>query len=76
MKKIKFYSVISCPNDIVLFSVPDEWVLEHELKPTKEVLIPKLDQTSKDALNPSLFPEKNNEQVRQKHRRKPIIKRS
>ncbi|XP_049825455.1 uncharacterized protein LOC109604411 isoform X2 [Aethina tumida] len=63
------------PTDVV----SDEWVSEKEYKPTKQVSIPVLDSSSKDALKPALFPtesgptlELSGASKRKKHRRKPI----
>ncbi|KAI4462625.1 zinc finger protein aebp2 [Holotrichia oblita] len=54
------------PKDIV----PDEWISEKEYTAKKNVSIPKLMASSKDALNPVLFPN-DGMRTRQKHRRKP-----
>uniref|UniRef100_A0AAR5QAB1 C2H2-type domain-containing protein n=1 Tax=Dendroctonus ponderosae TaxID=77166 RepID=A0AAR5QAB1_DENPD len=50
---------------------PDEWISEKEYKPTKALRIPTLSTTSREALNPILFPS-SQRQSGQKHRRKPL----
>lgn len=59
---------------MIFCSVPDEWVPEKEYKPTKVVSIPSLQPSAKIALKPSLFPERDEAQPRQKQRRKPVSK--
>lgn len=65
---------------IIIFRIPDEWLLENEVTQTKTVSIPTLEPPAMDALKQTLFPQSENStfqsSTRQKQRRKNVARNS